>query len=552
VLVSPDLGLHLTVGEYTFHNGIPNTNVFSPIHTEFPLVQHEWAFQVVSYGVTALVGMTGLAWVRLAVVLGIGIALHSTLRAGRGYVAAVACLALGLFVAHQRFVWRPELFSMLLLAVELKLLIDFVEGRRDRLLWLPLLFVVWANVHGYFLAGLIVIGCFAAGELADELRRGAPSRRALRLVGIGVLCAAATLVNPYHYEGALYPFRVLIDLFTVDNQLNTAIGELGPPAGFKHLWAVKAWYPLLIVFAVASAAQGRKVRVAYLLTGLAIWLMARSTYRNIGLYGMTLGVLAAVQCQTVQVSSWLPLPGARFSRWSAVCVAAALLGAAGIIGTDRLYTAEADIRSFGAGVSRRLDSPARDFIAEHIPADSQVFNSFDHGSRYLGWFYPERRPFIDGNGSGYPAEFFAEYRRVIHCAEPFDAFVRRYRIGWVYVGLDKPLAACLYRDATWQPVFLDELGIIFVGQAPEFAEVRRRFDLRDDLARGYLQSWEPTPLPTLLRDTIPVREVRLVNFLYAIGERQAAHVVIDMLPEGTELEYRVRRRVSPAGGGVRP
>jgi hypothetical protein len=237
LLVSPDLGLHLTVGDYTFHNGIPETNVFSPVNGEHPLVQHEWAFQVVSYGITALVGMTGLAWVRLAVVLGIGIALHSTLRPGRGYVAGVACLALGLFVAHQRFVWRPELFSMLLLAVELKLLIDFVEGRRDRLLLLPLLFIVWVNVHGYFLAGLVVVGCFAVGEL----RRGERPGQALRLVRIGALCAAATLLNPYHYEGAIYPFRVLIDLLTVDSHLNTAIRELGPPEGFKHYWAVKAW-----------------------------------------------------------------------------------------------------------------------------------------------------------------------------------------------------------------------------------------------------------------------------------------------------------------------
>jgi hypothetical protein len=49
-----------------------------------------------------------------------------------------------------------------------------------------------------------------------------------------------------------------------------------------------------------------------------------------------------------------------------------------------------------------------------------------------------------------------------------------------------------------------------------------------------------------------MREVRLVNFLYAIGERRAAHGVIDMLPEGTKLGYRIRRRVSPAGNGVRP
>jgi hypothetical protein len=281
----------------------------------------------------------------------------------------------------------------------------------------------------------------------------------------------------------------------------------------------------LIIFAVASIAQGRKVRFAYLLTALAFWLMARSTYRNIGIYGLTLGVLSAAQWQTARTWKLLELPIARFSRWGAPALVVVLLGMAVFIGTNRLYHAVGDSRVFGAGVARWLDSTARDFIAENIPADSQVFNSFDHGSTYLWWFYPERRPFIDGNGAGYPSEFFAEYRTMVSCSEPFGPFARRHRIDWVYVGLDKRLARCLYRDPDWHPVFLDSGTIIYVSQAPELAEVRRKFDLRADLARGHISGWEPTPLPTLLRRTTPRSEYVLIRFLGRIDERRAARSV---------------------------
>lgn len=524
-LHSPDLGLHLVAGGYTLHNGLPETNVFSPINGEHPLLQHEWAFQIFSYGITAVAGLEGLVWMRLAVVLTIGVVLHRTLRPGHGYAAGVVCLALGLFVAHPRFSWSPELFSMLLLAAEFKLLIDFVEDRSDRLLILPLIFVVWANVHGYFLAGLTVVGCFAAGELGEALARGKDTGRAMRLIRIGVLCAAATLLNPYHFEGAIYPFRVLIGLLTVDSHFTTSIAELLPPHIYKNTWAVKAWYPLLIVFGATSAIQGRKIRFAYLLTALAIWLMARSTYRNIGLYGMTLGVLAAVQCQTARPWKLFPLPIKRFSQWGALAVAVILLGLAGFIGTNRLYSAEGDLRMFGAGVAGWLDPPARDFINEHIPVDFQVFNSFDHGSSYLWWFYPERRPFIDGNGAGYPPEFFAEYRSVISGRQPFGPFAKRYQIDWVYLGLDKRLARRLYRDPAWHPVFLDNDAIILVSQAPELANLRRTFDLRVDLARGHIPGWEPTPLPTLLRRTRPRNELFLMKFLSRIGEKRAERSV---------------------------
>lgn len=525
LLFSPDLGLHLVAGEYTFHNGLPETNVFSPINGDHPLLQHEWAFQVFSYAITAVAGTNGLVWMRLVVVLLIGLILHRSLRPGRGYVAGVACLALGLFVAHPRFAWSPELFSMLMLAAVFKLLIDYIEGRGNQLFLLPLIFAVWVNVHGYFLAGLIVVGCFAAGEFGEALVRGNSTGRAMRLIGIGVLCAIATLLNPYHVEGAIYPFRVLIGLLTVDSHFNTAVAELLPPRTFKSAWAVKAWYPLLVIFAVASVAQGRKVRFAYLLTALAFWLMARSTYRNIGIYGLTLGVLSAVQWQTARTWKSLELPIARLSRWGTLALVVVLLGMAGFIATNRLYHAEGNLRVFGAGVARWLDPAARDFIAEHIPADSQVFNSFDHGSTYLWWFYPERRPFIDGNGAGYPSEFFAEYRKLVRCNESLEPLMRRHRIGWVYLGLDKRLARCLYRNPDWHPVFLDSDTIILVSQAPEFAEVRGKFDLRADLARGHISGWEPTPLPTLLHRTTPRSELVLMRFLGRIGEPRAARTV---------------------------
>jgi hypothetical protein len=522
LLLSVDLGHHLAVGAYTFHNGLPETNVFSPVNGDYPLFQHEWAFQVLSYGITALIGMDGLAWTRLVIVLAIGAVLHRALRPGRGSVAAVSCLALGLFVAHGRFVWRPELFSMLFLAAELKLLIDFIEDRNDRLNWIPLIFIVWANFHGYFLAGLIVMGCFAAGEFGDALLRGKDTGRAMRLMRIGLLCFLATIANPYHIEGAIYPFRALINLYTVDSHFTTSIAELLPPESFSYQWSVKAWYPLLFIFAAACAVQGRKLRFSYLLTALAIWLMARSTLRNIGLYGMTLGVLAAVQWQTARRWKSLSLPSARLSQWAAVAVSLFLLGMAAFIGTNRLYAQEGVRRMFGAGVDVRLDSPARAFIHDHIPADFQVFNSFGLGSNYLGWFYPERRPFIDGNGGAYPPEFFAEYQSIINGKKRFAPFVRRHEIDWVYLAPNSALSKILYRNPSWHPVFLDGEAIILVNEVPQFAELRRKFNLRAALAKGHIPNWEPTPLPTFWRRTVPKHEVILLKFLRSVGEIRAA------------------------------
>ena len=177
---------------------------------------------------------------------------------------------------------------------------------------------------------------------------------------------------------------------------------------------------------------------------------------------------------------------------------------------------------FGAGIGVRLKTPARDFIHDHIPTDSQVLNSFGLGSTYLWWFFPERRPFLDGNGGAYPPEFFAEYRSITSGKKPFEPFARRHDINWVYLRLKTRLARILYRDPDWQPVFLDGDAIILVNQAPQFAELRERFDLRAALAEGRIPDWVPTPLPTFWRKTFPQRELVLMKFLRRVGEPRAA------------------------------
>jgi hypothetical protein len=206
------------------------------------------------------------------------------------------------------------------------------------------------------------------------------------------------------------------------------------------------------------------------------------------------------------------------------------------VATNGLYQSERDQRTFGPGVASDLVSPARDFIREHIPVDAQVFNTFDQGSRYLWWFYPERLPFIDGNGDGYPPEFFAEYLRITNAEEAFAPYARRYGIDWVYLSLKTKLARRLYMSAAWHPVYLDGDGIILVNQTPKFSELRKKFDLRADLARGHIPDWEPTPLPTFLHRTTPRGERVLAGFLFRVGEDQAAMVARaharQFLPEG--------------------
>ena len=94
---------------------------------------------------------------------------------------------------------RPHLFTMFLVVV----LLELLERRGRRTLWLYLpLFIVWANLHGGFFYGCILIGLYAVGELLEGLvsgDRAAWFARARHHGAALALALAASLVNPHGF-----------------------------------------------------------------------------------------------------------------------------------------------------------------------------------------------------------------------------------------------------------------------------------------------------------------------------------------------------------------
>ncbi|MFM9616248.1 hypothetical protein ACKI18_47975, partial [Streptomyces niveiscabiei] len=63
--------------------------------------------------------------------------------------------------------------------------------RRTRWLLLPAIMALWANLHGGFLIGFLIIGAFGGAAL---LRRDWAGAKIYALAGLG--CLAATFINP--------------------------------------------------------------------------------------------------------------------------------------------------------------------------------------------------------------------------------------------------------------------------------------------------------------------------------------------------------------------
>ena len=254
--VDPDLWGHLRFGLDLLDAGRLSAHDPYSFAQDVPWINHEWLSELSMAVAYRTAGASGLLILK-CVVLGIAFAIVAALARParpelRGWLATATFI--GLFPTVGTL--RPQLWTVLGLAV----LCAILSGRA-RLLWMPLLFALWANLHGGWIVGAGVAGLWIVGQLLDS--------RSVRAVLPATLALAAsllaTLANPYGRE--LWKF-----LLATVRMSRPDITEWRPyweDFGPEHLvlWPLSA-----AILAVTLATRRRTLRFAPLLP--ALWLMA--------------------------------------------------------------------------------------------------------------------------------------------------------------------------------------------------------------------------------------------------------------------------------------
>ncbi len=135
-------------------------------------------------------------------------------------LVAMALTFLAVASSSIHFLARPHLFTLLFTVVFYTMLERAREDGNARLLWLlPLLTVLWTNLHGGWFIGIVLIGLYGAGELAGGLFGGEPGAFAASLkrmapyAACGFACLACSLIGPYTYHLHVHIWDYLTDSF---------------------------------------------------------------------------------------------------------------------------------------------------------------------------------------------------------------------------------------------------------------------------------------------------------------------------------------------------
>jgi hypothetical protein len=187
---------HIALGRLILSHGIPGAEPFSFLMaTQHPWVEQQWLFEVALATLVRL-GGDGLASLALGMVgslalLVAALAVPRRARVPRGWSAAAMVLC-GVMAGMALGV-RAETVSALGVALTLLIVARWRDGNRWVVWLLPPMYLLWANLHAGFIAGLGVLAFTLVIHRASRSRT-APVPRGLSLAVICVGSAAAAVL----------------------------------------------------------------------------------------------------------------------------------------------------------------------------------------------------------------------------------------------------------------------------------------------------------------------------------------------------------------------
>jgi hypothetical protein len=323
-------------------------------------------------------------------------------------------------------------------------LIAAADRREAPSFWLLPLIALWANLHGGFVLGLMLLAPIALDAVVSA---DAASRKslALRWAIFGLATLVAACCTPYGWDSMLAAKKVLM--------LGGALPLITEfrPVEFGSLGSFEICLLLGIGFALLRGLRLPPTRILLLLGLLHMALyQSRATEILALLAPLVLAAPLARQFDGAGVSISSAPPPPRGLLFAGV----ALVLMAGTVAYASVARFEPDARH----------SPVAAVAALKKLNLARVFNDYDFGGYLVA---SGVAPFIDGRAELYGEKFFLDHDAATGLSEPETLFrlLDEYRIEATLMRSQSPAAKLLDHIDGWQKVYADDIATIHVRNA---------------------------------------------------------------------------------------
>ena len=416
---NPDLGFQLNAARYLLtHGDVPRAEPFLYTVPWSRYVDLQWLWQLSIYGANQWGGILAMNLLCVGYTFVASAILLIRCRNWCGGLGAVSAGFLLFFFMVNFWDFRPHTVSWIYLGLVLLCLERHSAGEKQAVWFLPLVMLGWVNCHALFSLGLMTIGLWTIGELVEAfLAKGQDRAKNLekvyRLIGAGGLSGLACLINPYGWEGLLFPLRQfhLLTSSHLAKDLALGINEFAPLWGKELVFSHYGRFSLPV----------KDVLLRTLLVGVGVGLLVRRPRWPIPVWILSVAFtslyLTAVKNWSYFAMAMIPYAAGGWSQatfpWrkqgavvgrSTILVLSALLLILMKLGWWSQVTS-----GLGVGLSynpTHHSVGAAEIIRRAGPT-VRMMNPHDLGG-WLAWA-TGRQVYIDGRNDNYPEHLYREF-----------------------------------------------------------------------------------------------------------------------------------------------
>ncbi|MEW5807744.1 MAG: hypothetical protein AB1756_10430 [Acidobacteriota bacterium] len=443
----PDLFCHLYSGrEIVEEQRIPKTDAHSFSVPGGKWIDYEWGARALFYFLYRTTGSGGLVVLRAILCIAVfSIVFLNALRLSGSVLISSLSTILCAVVSHRYFLFRPQLFTFLLLSLLIFILLKYSKERMKVFFLLPILFLIWTNLHGGFPLGLLVFALFILSEYIEE--RFFQS-------AIFIVSALATLINPYGmnlWHGIL---GTIFGAFTPE------ISEWKPVYEFSFssmLW----FYFFLFVFVLTFLAS-REKRLIDLVLFILLSYLSVTKVRFIPLMAIVLApILARYLTGTMEriTASGRPMmriihPPASSLNWIVLIFLVFPLILKGVQKEIHLSMCIFKSDYFQPVTAVKM--------LKENGASGNIMNEYDWGG-YIHWELPSSRIFVDGRSDTvYPYETIKEWAYFVNGVGEWEEVLMKYGADSILIRTQHLVNEKLKGSGRWKLVYYDNICSFYV------------------------------------------------------------------------------------------
>ena len=459
LLREPDTFWQIRIGQWILHNAkVPVTDFYSYTAAGKPWISGQWLSEILfglAFKIAQWRGVVLLSAVSCSAVLALAsFYLVRNLR----FSVAIGWVALTALAITPHFVARPHIFSYILLLIWVIILLDNYDSGdfKPSTPILSLLMILWANLHGSFTVGLLLLYVFAGASCYEKFvqRDYKACGRALFIV---LTTSVSALLTPYGVSSVLLVLQVMNMKFVQSN-----IIEWQPP----NFQASPFYLLYLVAIFAGIAGLGVRLRGPRLIAFSMITVFGLSHIRGLMMFFLLAPIILARPI--LACAPWLragvdgqSLEAARASdpvlfylQSRPVTMPAILLTLATVITAYSWH-------KINIGPPESISPNAAIDFVRRTGITGNVFNSYSFGGYLIFVGIPT---FIDGRTPPYSDDFVRRYSNAVNLRDINDAFrlLEEYKVRWVLLLPEEPLGKALAGSARWDEVYSDSYSIVFV------------------------------------------------------------------------------------------